>query len=85
MRSPVGNVYSMSDEDAAACFQENVVDAFCEMYGIDINVTGRLKEPGDDTFLKTFKGGVLGALGQEIANIDEIKAGIQELKVRTMP
>ena len=84
VRSPVGNVYPMLDVDATASFQENVVDAFCEMYGIDLSNIRRMKETKDDTVLESFADGVYGILGQEVVDMEEIRSGITELKVRTI-
>ena len=84
VRSPVGNVYSASQNGATERFQWKVVDAFREMYSIKTNVSKKLKENVEDTFLKPFEQGMFGVLGEEAVDVDEIRLGIQELKVRTI-
>lgn len=91
VRSPVGNVFPDSKHSGGTknyLFQLRVIEAFKEMYGIEehashaFSKTERSRRKTGD--MATGENWVAGFVGDEMAEIEEIRDGIRELKVSDM-
>ena len=82
VRSPVGNAYTEAQSDAVAKFTKDVLDEFCTMHGLDMSLPQKLVSQKQASSLETFDRSVYGWLGGELAEVPEVCAGMEELKVR---
>ncbi len=84
VRSPIGNVHGEAEISHQAfndTFQKGVKKAFCEMYKIDKEVlkgiSGIQSQYGSGGNSEC----TTGLVGDDLTNIEDIRAGIEELKV----
>jgi len=84
VRSPIGNIYGeseMSHQTFNEMFQTKVIKAFHEMYKIDRKAWEGNPAPQSELCSDGKGDYVRGLLGHELENVEEIQAGIEELKV----
>ncbi len=87
VRSPIGNVYEKLEcavEDAILQFQLGVVEAFSNLYGVGEEAFAGLTQPCTRLASQFYEHKAVGYVNDELVNISEIQAGIQELKVRSL-
>ena len=90
VRSPVGNVLDSSNEQGGTAastesFQRAVIEHFCRMYSIELpwtTITGMLSKAAQQKpWLEQVDNDlVTGIVGDDLAEVDNIRDGIEELK-----
>lgn len=85
VRSPIGNVFDESGigwKSLNSDFQIRIAKAFAKMYKIDGETVSRLFEGRADLRSMPENGYICGYVGNDTKELAEIRAGIEELKVR---
>ena len=81
VRSPVGNLFPGSGDQGVNAFIRQVTDAFAQERHLGDGWREQLVNRSDKVFLDSSAGVVYGVLGEELAEVDRIKDGIEQLKV----
>ena len=84
VRSPTANVFMASAcplENVVSRFQLEVVEAFSKMYSIGDEAIAVYSQPDSNPSRPLRDHRVVGYVNDELSNIPEIQAGIEELKV----
>lgn len=85
VRSPIGNVFDEPGngwKSLSADFQIRVAKAFAEMYEIDWKTVSKLLEGKANPRSSPESGYICGYIEDDVRELAEIRAGIEELKVR---
>ena len=81
VRTPVANVYPNYQPPAMSRFTEHVVGAFAKQYALqDFSASNLVKAQGSLDF-QFGRDWVCGAVGEYLADVPEIREGVQELQV----
>lgn len=84
VRSPIGNVHGeaeISHQNFNDIFQKGVMKAFCEMYKIDTEVLKGISGGQSQYSTDGSSECTTALVGDDLTNIEDIRAGIEELKV----
>ena len=81
VRTPVANVYASYQPNAIPRFMKHVVEAFGKKYELSQFAPGILEEAQTSLELLQGEEWVCGAVGDHVAEIPMIEAGVKELKV----
>lgn len=85
VRSPIGNILDepgIGWKSLNADFQIRIANAFAKMYRIDVETVSRLLEGGANPRSMPENGYIGGYVENDARELPEIRAGIEELKVR---